>query len=343
MSQKEGTCRALEFRQSLRRCHSRAINFVTSIYKLFHPTSPHGPPAPPPNSPPQSPAKPPHNVPPFRPQLAPVKWDLMENPSTLKNHLFQPPSTAYPSPSPLRKPRSLSLSSSKIPTPRKHKQVRFVYTNTFQSPAVSPALTFASSLQSSPGPITPPQTSHSLPGPFPYTISYGPQFPSKPPHHAGPLRPHRLLESEAVKWDLMENPSTITLKNHPLSSRLLVEMATTPPLPAFSITSMHLPWTINVHASNGSYVTLEDFFESVYRSLRTNITANEFNLLSHQKDQKRATRAYEQRYRRFRSTSAHDSEKRGGMKRVDFLMGCTTFQNISNTSQRSDEWRLNVS
>jgi hypothetical protein len=141
----------------------------------------------------------------------------------------------------------------------------------------------------------------------------------------------------------MENPSTITLNNYPLSSRLLVELATTPPLPALSITSIHLPWIINVRASNSSYVTVEDLFHSVYYSLRTNITTHEFDLLPHQMDRKRATRAYEQRYRRFRSNSAHDEEKRGGMKRIDFLMGRTRFHSISNTGHRSDEWRLNVS
>ena len=230
-----------------------------------------------------------------------------------------------------------------MPTYRKQKQVRFAYKNTFHSPPVTPALTFASSIPSSPGPITPPQTSHGLPGPSPYTISYVPQFPAKPSHYVGPPRPHPLLESAGVNWNLMESPSTITLNKYPLSSRLLLEMATTPPLPGFSITSIHLPWPINVRASNGSYVTLEDLFETVYRSLRTNITTNEFNLLPHQKDQKRATRAYEQRYRRFRSTSAHDQEKRGGMKRIDFLMGRTNFHSISNPGRRSDEWRLNVS
>jgi hypothetical protein len=189
--------------------------------------------------------------------------------------------------------------------------------------------------------ITPPQTSHYLPGPSPYPFSYAPQFPAKTPHYVGPFRPHRLLES--VSWDMIESPSTITLNNYPLSSRLFVEMATTPPLPAFSITSIHLPWVINIRASNGVYVTLEDFFESLYRSLRTNITTNEYNLLPHQKDRKRATVAYEQRYRRFRSDSAHDSEKRSGMKRVDFLMGRTHFHSISNSGHRSDEWRLNVS
>lgn len=229
-----------------------------------------------------------------------------------------------------------------MPTSRKQKQVRFAYKNTFHSPR-TPALTFASSISSSAGPITPPQMFHGLPGPSPYTISFVPQFPAKSPHYVGPLRPHPLLESAAVNWNLMENPSAITLNNYLLSSRLLVEQATTPPLPALSIISIHLPWTINVRASNGSYVTLGDLFDSVYLSLRTNITTNEFNLLPHQNDQKRATRAYEQRYRRLRSISAHDEEKRGGMKRIDFLMGHTTFHSISNTGRRSDEWRLNVS
>ena len=227
-----------------------------------------------------------------------------------------------------------------MPTFRQ-KQVRFAYRNTFHSPR-TPALTFASSIPSSVGPITraPPQMSH---GPPPYTISYVPKFLANPPHYVGPLRPHPLLESAAVNWDLMENPSTLTLNNYLLSSRLLVEQATTPPLQALYIISIHLPWAINVRASNGSYVTLEDLFDSVYLSLRTNITSNEFNLLPHQNDQKRATRAYEQRYMRFRSISARYEGKRGGMKRVDFLMGRTRFHSISNTGHRSDEWRLNVS
>ena len=227
-------------------------------------------------------------------------------------------------------------------TSKQQKQVRFAYRNIFHSP-VTPALTFASSIPSTEEPITPPQTAHGLPGPSPYTIFYVPQFPANPPHYAQPLRPHPLLESAMVNWDLIENPtSTITVNNYLLSSRLLVEHATTPPLPALSI-SMHLPWIINVYASNGPYVTLEDLFDSVYHSLRTNITSDEFNLLLNEDDQKTATCAYKQRCMRFRKISACDEEKRGGMKRVDFLMGRTMFHSISNTGRRSDEWQLYVS
>ena len=132
------------------------------------------------------------------------------------------------------------------------------------------------------------------------------------------------------------------MHNYKISTRLFVEQATNPPLPALSITSLRLPWTIHVRASNGFYVTFEDLFDAIYHSLRINIATNEFISL-HQTDQTRATRAYEQRYRRFRNITAHDHEQRGGMKRVDFLMGHTRFHSISKTGRRPDEWQLNVS
>ena len=211
--------------------------------------------------------------------------------------------------------------------------VRFAYDlYKYHSPPVTPALTSASSIPSSSGPITPPQTSYAPHFP----ISSIPNFPTKPP------RAHPLLESAAFIWDLIEKPTTIVVNNHKISSQLLVEQATNPPLPALSITSSLLPWTIHVRAFNGSYVTLEDLFDVIYHSLRINIATNEF-ISFHQTDQTRVTRAYMQRYRRFRNITAHDHEQRGGMKRVDFLMGRTRFHSITNTGRRPDEWQLNVS
>ena len=182
-----------------------------------------------------------------------------------------------------------------------------------------------------------------LPGPFLNKTSYAPELGGKYPQSTFPFFPHPLLESSAINWNMMEHPSTIMYNNERLSSQLLVNMATNPPLPAFSITSVHFPWVIQIRASNGVNVTLEDFFDSIYRALRTGITASEFNLLPHQQDKERAIHAYEQRYRRFRNISAYDKEKRSGMKRIDFLMGRTGFHSISHTGRRSDEWRLNVS
>ena len=221
-------------------------------------------------------------------------------------------------------------------TQRKPKLVRFAYENKFYSP-LNPPLPPASV------PITPPSTGYGLPGPSPYAASYPSHQPTRSTQYTGPVNAHPLLDT-TLTYDLMEHPSTImTSNNYSLSTGTFREPATTPPLPFLTIRSIHLPWAIKVYASNGSYVTLEDVFESIYRTLRKNITSAEFNMFSSQDDQRRATRAYEKRYRRLRNTRAYDEEKRGGMKRVDFLMGHTKFLGISSSnSHRPDEWQLRV-
>ena len=206
-------------------------------------------------------------------------------------------------------------------TYKKAKQVRFAYDlHRFHSPG-----TPTRSLD------TPLSSNHHLPGPYPYAYAY----PSVP-------RLHPLLEASAVNWDMMEHSSTITRNKHFLPGRALYEPATTPPLSFLSISSIHLPWIIEVYSSNGSYVSLGDVFNYIYRSLRTNITTTEFNFFPHRRDQVRATRAYEQRYRRFRNTFHNDDEKRCGMKRIDFLMNHTRFYGISKTGHSPEEWQLNV-
>ena len=211
-----------------------------------------------------------------------------------------------------------------MPTFKKEKQVRFAYNlHTFHSPG-APTRSLDTPLSTS-------RRLPAVPGPYPYPISY-----------ASVPRPHPLLEASAVSWDMMEHSSAITRNNHFLPGRPLHEPATTPPLSYLSISSIHLPWIIDVYASNGSYVSLGDVFNSIYRSLRTNITTTEFNFFPHRRDQVRATRAYEQRYRRFRNTFGNNMEKRCGMKRIDFLMNHTKFHGISKSGPHPDEWQLNV-
>ncbi|KAF8890277.1 hypothetical protein CPB84DRAFT_1784955 [Gymnopilus junonius] len=216
--------------------------------------------------------------------------------------------------------------------PGKHiKQVRFAYKNTFHSPppATPPPLSFsASTVPSSAGPITPPPAVHGLPGPSPFLLWTHP--------------PHYYLEMHGVSWDVMDHPSSISRNRHSISSRALREPATNPPLPFMTITTPYLPWSIKLNASNGSFVTLEDVFDATYRSLRTNISQAEFNRFPSPNDQRRATRAYEQRYRRHHSARLYEEEKRSGMKRVDFLMGHTHFGGIVNNGRRPDEWQLYV-
>ncbi|KAF8967254.1 hypothetical protein BDZ97DRAFT_1656512 [Flammula alnicola] len=224
------------------------------------------------------------------------------------------------------------------------KQVRFAYKNSYHSPPPTPALSFSSStISSGSGPLTPPYATQGLPGPTPYTIPYAPSKHLKSSRYVGSVRAHPLLEMGAITWDVMDHPSTIRRDYNSVPNHTFREAATNPPLAYLSITSPHLPWVIKVYASNGSFVTLEDVFTTIYRALRINITPAEFSSLPSPNDQRRATRAYEQRYRRQRSTRIYEEEKRGGMKRVDFLMGCTRFFGISNSGRRPDEWHLDVS
>ena len=185
-----------------------------------------------------------------------------------------------------------------------------------------------------------------LPGPTPYVFNLnpGPKLLA-PVKYAGRHGCHPLLEPSAITYDLRDRVSTAstTHNHHSLPTATLHESAFVPSRSYITITSSYLPWTIKVYASNGSYITLQDILTSIYSDLRTNITPTEFKLLPSKHHRNRATRAYEQRYRRLRRQlpgertyhKASESEKRTGMKRVDFLMSHTKFLGIR--WQRGDE------
>ena len=213
---------------------------------------------------------------------------------------------------------------------------------TFSSPPYSRSSTGTSSPY-------PPKTD-GLPGPTPYIFNCnpGPKLLA-PAKYASRHGCHPLLEPSAITYDLRDRVSTATTHNHhSLSITTLHESAFVPSRSFITIISSYLPWTIKVYASNGSYITLQDILTSIYSDLRTNITPTEFKLLPSQHHRNRATRAYEQRYRRLRRQlpseityhKASESEKRAGMKRVDFLMSHTKFLGIR--WQRGDEWNLHV-
>ncbi|KAJ6568647.1 hypothetical protein B0H19DRAFT_1133725 [Mycena capillaripes] len=104
----------------------------------------------------------------------------------------------------------------------------------------------------------------------------------------------------------------------------------------------HLPWAIVVLASNGLFVSVADVLNTVYLALRVSITPAEFNALGTQRLMRRASAAYRRRYERLRGHRGYRDEKRGGVKRVDFLMGYTKFQGISPTTRGRDVWQLNT-
>lgn len=226
------------------------------------------------------------------------------------------------------------------------KHVRFSRTKLVHSPA-TPPMSFASlSPASSNAPLTPPVIAHGLPGPSPYGLAFKSTYSSLPPpqpKYPAHIRPHPLLDSSSMFFDMREHPSYITYHQAPLSSRMLSESAFTQPIRTITITTAHLKLTIRISASNGSYLTLRDVLDGMYNALRKNITPAEFNALPTPKDRQRATREYENRYRRLRSSSAYEEEKRQGMKRVDFLMGMTRFVGLSSSGHGPDSWVLSHS
>ena len=133
----------------------------------------------------------------------------------------------------------------------KRKQVRFAEHDFFHSTSSSTPMK---------------STTNGLPGPMPYVPLY---MTTKP---FTPRRPHRYLDMSAVTWDMRDHQSTLLRKHHSISSLTCSNIpATNPPLRFLSITSPHLPWTINVYALNDSFVTVEDVLASIYRSLRINV------------------------------------------------------------------------
>jgi len=186
----------------------------------------------------------------------------------------------------------------------------------------------------------------------PYVFFRTPRQQSQDPvKHA---RCHPLLMTSAITYDLRDPilTATTTHNNSWLSIETLHQPAFNPSLSRITITSSYLPWTIKVHPSNASYITLQDVLFSIHSVFRTNITHTEFQLLPSHHHRRRATHAYQQRYRRLRHQyenasnsdvdKASESEKYAGMKRVDFLMGHTKFLGISSKGCQPNEWHLHV-
>ncbi|KAF8331007.1 hypothetical protein F5887DRAFT_1178379 [Amanita rubescens] len=169
-----------------------------------------------------------------------------------------------------------------------------------------------------------------------------------------PLQLHALLEfssarGPAIRWDLVDIPSSLTLlassRSHgsrrPSSNdqyRFLDEPATDPPTSSMSITSPHLPWIIRIHPSSpdspispdyspassfcsfdsaravsrNSYISVRDVLTEIYFTLRRQISQSDYALLPSERDRERAGRAYKRRYKRVYSGSGTPSGESPG-------------------------------
>ncbi|KAF5339105.1 hypothetical protein D9611_011139 [Ephemerocybe angulata] len=160
---------------------------------------------------------------------------------------------------------------------------------------------------------------------------------------------HRYLElassHPAIVYNLLDHPSMAARHHYTLSPAVLAEPATSPALSSLTVkmpTSLPSAWDLQVAPrANGSFVTLGDVLEQLYAQLRVNINQRDFDHLRSSAERKEATAAYERRYRRYRAQDAYTREKKGGMKRVDFLRGKTVFLGLGR-GKRSGVWILNT-
>jgi hypothetical protein len=88
---------------------------------------------------------------------------------------------------------------------------------------------------------------------------------------------------------------------------------------------------------------VSDVLTAIYRALRVNATAGEFAALRTEDLMRRVTAAYVRRYKRLRGNSGYEHEKAEGVKRVDFLLGYTTFCGMAPAVGQPDVWQLKTS
>ncbi|GLB33833.1 hypothetical protein LshimejAT787_0107170 [Lyophyllum shimeji] len=199
----------------------------------------------------------------------------------------------------------------------------------------TPPFSYTSSLPSEDGPLTPPPLQH-----FGSPHAYSP-LPSVP------SRIHPVLGATRVPlihYDLsLPLPS---LKLHPtVPAQVLSEPATQPPLPCMTIICRHLRWSINVTASNskhGTYVTIADVFEAIYRALRLAVTEKEFENIPTLEEKRRVDNAFRRRYKSTDDKEGYELEKRKGLKRIDFLKERHVFASLTSTPHGPEIWELNV-
>ncbi|KAJ7501924.1 hypothetical protein B0H11DRAFT_2368827 [Mycena galericulata] len=219
------------------------------------------------------------------------------------------------------------------------RQVHFSSYDIFHSPPPWTSSDSSSSSSSS-GPFTPPLYYAPLPGPTPFVPRRSRSYTDATASHG---RAHNLLSFSPIpliNYDISLHPSTI----YPCFPHgTLFESAIYPPRLAIWLVTPRLPWFIPVASSNGRFVTLSDILNSLYRTLRINITPAEFNALGTQKLMRSVSQTYARRYERLRGTRGYSEEKRQGVKRIDFLMGVHKFRGISPMPGASDVWQLNLS
>ncbi|KDR84170.1 hypothetical protein GALMADRAFT_701626 [Galerina marginata CBS 339.88] len=235
------------------------------------------------------------------------------------------------------------------------KRVHFAPTNTIYSPGSatpSPSLT-VSSLPSSSSPDlpTPPpeEDEEYQPAVYPRT-PYSKQLDLYPDFVVPPksMQIHFLLAytpytEPAVYYDLAHPLSSID--NH-YPAQAFSEPATSPPMPSLIITHPYFKYNIDVIPAipvAGSYVSVSDVLQKLYREMRLAIHPIEYAELPDGEVRQNVDAAYYTRCGRIRDREERMQEERKGIKKIDLLMGNTRFMGLSGTLSGPDIWELNVS
>jgi hypothetical protein len=100
----------------------------------------------------------------------------------------------------------------------------------------------------------------------------------------------------------------------------------------------HFPWRITIYPRlRGSFVTVADVFDGLYRALSISVTAAEFDLLPTAGEKHAVNDAFLRRCKQQSTYALQMSEQRSGVKRVDFLRGKSEFGGLTYSKEG---WKL---
>ncbi|KAJ7226081.1 hypothetical protein GGX14DRAFT_642749 [Mycena pura] len=199
-------------------------------------------------------------------------------------------------------------------------------------PTPSPTFSVAS-LPSSCGPLTPPPD-------MPVT-----SYLSTPVNVGGvPVAIHPVLAFAGTMFPphLAFNVTLPAENVRPMDLRVLHEDATSPRLHSLVLVHPRLSyraWQITITPAEGKYVRVCDVLEGIYKSLRQQATAADYESLPSRDAQKEATAAFTRRWMQMPDSEMAALERSKGLKRVDFL-GTSTFGGLSQSPHGPNYWDL---
>ncbi|KAJ7071355.1 hypothetical protein C8F01DRAFT_429975 [Mycena amicta] len=179
------------------------------------------------------------------------------------------------------------------------------------------------SLPSSYGPMTPPETA------YPYLPMVGVPSLHRVLQFAGPT-PHLIFNATLPAANVV--PSKLNMGMQP---SVLLEPATTPPLPTITLVSPRLgSWKIIVKPADGfSFVRVCDVLQCIYASLRQAASGADFERLPNVHAKQEVTKAFAKRYGSMPDAAKQQAEKSKGLKRVDFLGSTVFFAGVTPSTQ----------